>query len=108
MIKTNASRWYDMECDNPECGRLASMEYGHCLGWKLPTQAVKAAIEASWGIRTENGIDRTYCQSCRMGLMMMTPTPEFIAAVEAGGDVRIDDGVAVQVALPKHHRKGQD
>jgi hypothetical protein len=107
MIKTNISRWYDVECDNPKCGRLASMDYGHCLGWALPTQAVKSAIEASWGIRTENGIDRMYCPRCRMGLMLMTPTPEFLAAVEAGGEVRIDDGVAVRVALPKRRQKEQ-
>ena len=107
MIKTDTSRWYDVECDAPDCERLASMDYGNCLGWSLPTQAVKAAVEASWGIRTEDGVDRMYCPMCRMGLMMMTPTPEFAAAVKAGGEVRIDDGVTISVALPTHRWKGQ-
>lgn len=61
MIKTNTSRWYDVECDNQKCGRLASMDYGNCLGWKLQTQAVKAAIEASWEPREENGVEHMYC-----------------------------------------------
>lgn len=30
MIKTNTSRWYDVECDAPNCERLASMEYRQC------------------------------------------------------------------------------
>lgn len=92
MIKTNASRWYDVECDGKECKRLASMEYGHCLGWALPTQAVKAAIEASWGIRTENGIDRMYCPLCRQKLDVMTPTQEFLAALGAGWELRFENG----------------
>lgn len=61
MIKVNTSRWYDVECDNPKCERLASVSYGRCLGWALPTQAVNAAVEAGWERREENGIEHMYC-----------------------------------------------
>lgn len=65
MIKTNTSRWYDVECDGDGCERLASMDYGHCLGWATPTQAVDAALEARWERREENGIEHMYCYWCR-------------------------------------------
>lgn len=64
MIKTNTSRWYDVQCDAPDCGRLASAEYQQCIGWALPTQAVNAAVEAGWERREEDGIERMYCPEC--------------------------------------------
>lgn len=62
MIKTNISRWYDVECDGKECEMLASMDYEICLGWATPTAAVNAALEAGWERREENGIEHMYCQ----------------------------------------------
>lgn len=64
MIKTNTSRWYDVECDNPKCERLVSMDYELCLGWVSPMQAVNAAMEAGWERREENGIEHMYCPFC--------------------------------------------
>lgn len=65
MIQTNTSRWYDVGCDNPRCGLMASMSYEGCLGWATPTRAVNAAIESGWERREENGIERMYCPWCR-------------------------------------------
>lgn len=65
MIKTNTSRWYDVECDNLKCGRLASMDYELCLGWASARAAVNAALEAGWERREENGIENMYCPWCR-------------------------------------------
>ena len=64
MIKTNTSRWYDVECDGKECGMLSSMDYELCLGWATPMQAVNAALEAGWEQREENGIEHMYCRRC--------------------------------------------
>lgn len=61
MIKTNISRWYDVQCDTPGCEMLASSEYQKCIGWALPTQAVNAAIDAGWERREEDGIEHMYC-----------------------------------------------
>ena len=61
MIKT-VNRWYDVQCDAPDCERLASAEYQHCLGWVSPMQAVKAAVEAGWQRRSGDDFDRSmYC-----------------------------------------------
>lgn len=65
MIKTNTGRWYDVECDNPKCERLASMDYELCLGWATPTQAINAAVESGWVRREENGLEHMYCHRCR-------------------------------------------
>lgn len=61
MIKTNTSRWYDVQCDAPDCNRMISAEYQQCIGWALPTQAVNAAMEAGWGRREEDGLEHMYC-----------------------------------------------
>ena len=61
MIKTNESRWYDVQCDAPDCEMLASAEYAQCLGWALPRQAVNAAIDAGWERREEDGVEHMYC-----------------------------------------------
>lgn len=61
MIKSNTSRWYDVQCDAPDCNRMISAEYQQCIGWALPTQAVNAAMEAGWGRREEDGIEHMYC-----------------------------------------------
>lgn len=61
MIKTNTSRWYDVQCDAPDCEMLASMDYEACLGWVTPTAAVNAALGAGWDRREENGIEHMYC-----------------------------------------------
>ena len=65
MIKTSTSRWYDVECDAPDCDALASAEYQQCLGWALPTPAVNAAVEAGWERREEDGLERMYCPEHR-------------------------------------------
>lgn len=72
MIIFNTSRWYDVGCDNPKCGFMASMGYELCLGWATPTRAINAALEAGWERREENGIEHMYCRWCRQkgaGLM---------------------------------------
>lgn len=61
MIKTNTSRWYDVQCDAPDCQQLASAEYGQCIGWALPRQAVGAAVEAGWTALEEDGVEHMYC-----------------------------------------------
>ena len=61
MIKTNISRWYDVQCDAPDCNHMISAEYQQCIGWALPTQAVNAAMEAGWERREEDGIEHMYC-----------------------------------------------
>ena len=61
MIKTNTSRWYDVQCDAPDCEMLASAEYQQCIGWALTTQAVNAAVEAGWERREEDGLEHMYC-----------------------------------------------
>lgn len=61
MIKTNKSRWYDVECDAPDCEMLASSEYQKCIGWALPTQAVNAAVKAGWTSLEEDGAEHMYC-----------------------------------------------
>lgn len=93
MISTNVSRWYDVECDNPVCERLSSVSYGHCVGWALPVQAIKSALEAGWGMQDDGtGIERMYCPLCRQKLAVMTPTPEFLAALRAGWELRFENG----------------
>ena len=57
MIKTNISRWYDVQCDAPDCEMMISAKYKQCIGWALPTQAVNAAVEAGWERREEDGIE---------------------------------------------------
>lgn len=61
MIKTNTSRWYDVQCDAPGCNRMISAECQQCIGWALPTQAVNAAMEAGWERREEDGTEHMYC-----------------------------------------------
>lgn len=65
MIKTDIMRWYDVQCEAPNCTWLASKEYGVCcIGWASPTMAVNAAVEAGWERREEDGIERMYCPEC--------------------------------------------
>lgn len=61
MIKTNTSRWYDVECDYPGCDRLVSWDCNLCLGWARTTLAIDAALEAGWERREENGVEHMYC-----------------------------------------------
>ena len=63
MIKTNTntSRWYDVECDAPDCEMMISAEYAQCIGWASPTQAVCAAIDAGWERCEEDGVEQMYC-----------------------------------------------
>jgi len=61
MIKTNTIRWYDVQCDAPDCEMMISAEYAQCIGWASPTQAVNAAIDADWERREEDGVEHMYC-----------------------------------------------
>lgn len=61
MIKTDTSRWYDVECDRYGCDRLASWDCTLCLGWARPELAIDAALSAGWGRCEEDGIEHMYC-----------------------------------------------
>ena len=71
MVKTDITRWYDIQCDAPNCERLISAEYQQCICWALPTQAVNAAIEAGWQRREEDGLEHMYCQEHRTDVKLI-------------------------------------
>lgn len=63
MIKTDITRWYDVQCDAPDCGEKAGLFYSDYfnMSWDSPSKAVDAALTAGWQRREEDGVEHMYC-----------------------------------------------